>query len=242
MTNTTLATIDNSHFGGEHTRNKKVDWNTCATCPTAQKGSCTVLCAEMERYLGANGNTISHNSPTEAQSQIRIADFDSAAESEFAPNTAHSKRFMQKCSALFAATETPESRLIDEERSREATSTILSHIASFSAQAAKEDARKRSMIESVLILHYLEDYNFRRIAEILGERFEEFAGYRTCTRKSGKKAGFTYTAPVGDDKAFRIVERFKAFVHSTHLSAAIHNVMATGTVEPIRKFATAAVA
>src|SRR5690242_10356414 len=63
MTNTTLAIIDNSHFGGDHARNKKVDWTTCDTCPSAKKNSCTAVCAEMERYLAANGNTISHNSP-----------------------------------------------------------------------------------------------------------------------------------------------------------------------------------
>lgn len=243
--NATLTTInDNSHFGGDHTRNKKVDWNTCDSCPAAMKSSCTSVCAEMERFLAANGNTITHNSPTEKQSCFTVEGLTSASwedgESGEFGSSGKARPKSMSWNPLITTTSTPESRLIEEERSQEATSTILTHVSAFAAKAGKQDARKRSMIESILILHYLEDYNSRRIAELLGARFEEFQGYETFVRKSGKKAGFTYTKPKGDDKVFRIIERFKTFVHSTHLSDAIHQVMASGSVEPIRKFAKVA--
>jgi len=244
MTSTNnLAIIDNSHFGGKHTRTTElVQWNTCDNCPAATRSSCTAVCSEMERYLAANGNTITHHSPTEAQSSWNVDEISRGLlddgdneRSLYRPSQARLRSQLP----LVTTQATPESLLLQQESSQAAVSTILSHISSFAAQTGKKDARKRSMIESVLILHYLEDYNSRRIAEILGERFEEFQGYVTVQRKTGAKAGFNYTKPKGDDKVFRIIQRFKTYVHSTHLSQAIHDVMATGTVAPIKKFATA---
>jgi enamine deaminase RidA (YjgF/YER057c/UK114 family) len=189
----------------------------------------------MERFLGANANITTHNSPTPNQAKQTVEGM--TGQSEEAETVTRSRLNIQMENPKITVTETPESAMIQAQANEEAVTLILQHVDEFCHKAAKGDARKRSVIESIIILHYLEDYNARRIAEILGERFEEFAGYEECTRKTGSKAGFTARKPKGDYKVWRVLQRFQEFVHGTHLSQAIHKVMVTGTVDPIRRFA-----
>jgi hypothetical protein len=210
----------------------------------------------MERYLDGNGGTISHNSPVAGQLK-----WDSVGDiTEMAPADAASQDQSKTGSCVLMSryavdsvrmdrlteTSTPESLMLDTEAAGKAETLILQHIASFCKNSVKDNDRERSVVESIIVLHYLEGYTINRTAEILGERFEEFAGYREnersfrSDRQQQLAAPKVEREPKGRFKVARTLKKFQEFIRGSHLSEAIHAVMVTGTVEPLKKFAVKA--
>ena len=251
-------------LGGKHTRNKRAAaLRTCATCPSDTKSSCSSVCSEMERYLDGNGGTISHNSPVAGQ--LKWDSVNDITEPfggpETIPGTVNESlgsatkgsgglmlRYAVDSVRMERLTETttPESVLLDTEAAGRAETLILQHISSFCESAVKKNDRERSIVESIIVLHYLEGYSTNRTAEILGERFEEFAGYRENERSFRSDRNQKLAAPKverepkGRFKVARTLKKFQEFIRGTHLSAAIHMAMETGSVEPVKKFAVKA--
>lgn len=239
---------------GKHTRNKRsVAARTCDNCPSEIKSACQTLCPDMERHLDANGGTISHNSPVAGQLKWdSVADMTDPAAAAGAAADGGGPSLMLKYAVdsvrkeRLTETSTPESLLLDTEAARRAETLILQHVAAFCQNAVRENSRERSVVESIVVLHYLEGYTINRTAEILGERFEEYAGFREnertfrSDRKQALAAPKVEREPKGRFKVARTLKKFQEYIRSTHLSAAIHTCMETGTVTPLKKFAAEA--
>lgn len=231
---------------GKHTRNKRaVAVRTCETCPAEVKAACVAVCPDMDRFLLSNGNTISHNSPLWGQMvNGTVSELTESKESEV-----HTASILSTDTARLGRisdTGTPESLLLEGEAAAKAETLILQHVAAFCDKCVKKSDREKSIVESIVVLHYLEGYDVTRVAEILGERFNEFAGYyerqltKRCDRVSTSTAVRMQRQPKGRFKVSRTLAKFQEFIRGTHLADAIHKVMATGSVEPVKPFAAKA--
>lgn len=202
---------NSAHTDGSHTRNRKItNWTTCENCPAERKRACCGVCSEMERYLGANAHTTTHNSPTPNQAQQTVEEMTYG----LSPDNEEGRR-TGRLSALMSdfprvvVTETPESLLVQGQMEQETLPQVLLFIDGYCKEAAKGNARKRSILESIIILYFLEGYSTAQITEILGKRWQEFRGYKECTRKTGAKAGYVLRTPKNAYKVWRVAERFQ---------------------------------
>jgi hypothetical protein len=195
--------------GGTHSRNRKItNWATCQVCPAQTKQACTAICPEMERYLGANGRTITHNSPTQKQAWQTVEEMTG----EQGEHSCRSLSSIRRDNPKVSVTETPESILIRPEAEQESETRVLKLICAFCEKQAKGDARKRSILESAIVLYHLERYSTPRVCEILEERYSGFGGYTEHVRKTGAKAGGTVKTANSAYKVRRIVQRFEQYV------------------------------
>lgn len=198
---------NSAHTDGSHTRNRRItDWTTCENCPAERKLACSGVCSEMERYLGANANVTTHNSPTPNQAKQTV---DSLTQESGEDMQGRSQLSILMENPKVVVTETPESLLLDLQAERETLPEVLLFIDAYCKEAAKGNARKRSILESIIILYFLEGYSTAQITEILGRRWKEFRGYKECTRKTGAKAGYVLRTPKNAYKVWRIAERFQ---------------------------------
>lgn len=201
-----------SHFGGTHTRNRKIAaWQTCQDCPVDKKGICSTVCPEMERYLAANGRTITHNSPTQKQAMQTVEEMTTVGVTQ-GEHAGHSLSSIRRDNPHITVTETPESLLTVPEEDGKAETRVLQLIVAFSKTEAKGDARRRSILESAIVLHCLESHTMPRVAEILAARFPEYEGYDECFRRTGPKAGQTVRTSKGACKVRRIVQSFGRYI------------------------------
>lgn len=185
---------------------------TCENCPDAKKNSCTAVCHGMEVFLASTCNTIRHNSPMASGGDTDVL-----------------------CAKDLVTRSTPESEMITKERNDNAIAIMVQHIAGFCAKVAK-DAREQAVVESTLVLHFIEEYTPARVAEILGERFDEYKGCDVYVRKTScktSKAGQKRFRQKGTVTVERTIQRFKDYIRTTHFADRIREVMATGSIDPM---------
>ena len=197
-----------TRIGGTHTRNRKItNWATCEVCPVERRQTCTAVCPEMERYLGANGRTITHNSPTQKQARQTVE-----AMTGEQGEQGRSLSSIRRDNPHITITDTAESALIAHQAERESEARALLLIDDFCNTASKGKARTKSIFESAIILYCLERFSMPRVAEILSERFPEFGGYKECVRKTGAKAGTVVRTSANAYKIRRIVQSFERYM------------------------------
>jgi hypothetical protein len=193
-----------SYFGGTHTRNRKIPHRvTCETCPGDRKRACSLVCPEMERYLAANGRIITHNSPTQKQACQPVEEMTGAQGEQ-----GRSLSKIRRDNPHVTVTQTPESLLTEPEHEQAGEARVLTLIAAYCAKEAKGNRRKRSILESAIVLCCLERYSVPRVCEMLEARFSGFGGYTECIRKTGRKAGSIAKTPKSAHTVRRIVQRF----------------------------------
>lgn len=207
-----------SYFGGAHTRNRKVtNWTTCATCPGERKQECSSVCADMERYLAANGKTITHNSPTSRQAVQTVEEMTTPGTREDAGHV-RSLSSIHRDNPHVSVTTTPESLLIAPEEEQAGETRVLKLISAFSKKESEGDLRKRSILEAAIVLYCLERYSVPRVCELLNMRFSGFDGYTETVRKTGPKAGTVVMTSKSAYKVRRIVQRFARYIRRLRLS------------------------
>lgn len=214
MTNTTN---NNSHARNQKNSNRR----TCANCPASTKASCTAICKEMEAYLEANGATISHNSPVNCLEHRDELNHEGGS-------TNRTNNFMKHRSNFVD----PERILLNRETDQRVNAELLQFIASFCEDHAT-GLQQKSIMETALVLHYLEDQDTMRIGDILGERFPQFK-MRTTSRRN-RANGKVYTTQRREDITVRrILAKFQEYVRTSVLRDKLRRVMETGTLGPIQ--------
>jgi hypothetical protein len=221
----------NRNAKGVRGRNTR-QWKTCDNCPEALKASCTKVCHEMEMYMASNCNTIRHNSPladggdTENLVWPQVWEIDGKF---------RGSPTVQAIAGYTLKDPGPEVQLIEKERNEKAQEILLHYIGCFASQATKK-FREKAIIESILTLHFIEDYKVSRVAEILGQRWEEFRGYSEFHYKAthgARKEGQRLIRPKGHNRVLRTIDRFEVFIRKTHFAERIKEVMQTGNMAAI---------